>query len=215
MEAGIPVVTVDADLPDSGRMAFVGTGNYNVGLQGGAMIGKLLNGTGKVAILTMPTQPNHQDRVRGYTDALAKFPNIQIVQTADSAGDPVKAAAATTGILQKYPDLAGLICTDSAGGSGAATALKEANMAGKVKVITMDRDPEILQAIKDGEITATIVQQTALMPYYAIVIMHNMKLGDFPISSDNKAAGITGAPVNIDTGTVVVDKSNVDYFMKQ
>ena len=40
LDAGIPVVTVDADLPDSGRVAFVGTGNVNAGRVGQA---KLIN----------------------------------------------------------------------------------------------------------------------------------------------------------------------------
>ncbi|MBN1901615.1 substrate-binding domain-containing protein, partial [Candidatus Sumerlaeota bacterium] len=50
--AGIPVVTVDADLPDSKRIAFVGTGNYQAGYQGGTKLADLIAGKGRVALMT-------------------------------------------------------------------------------------------------------------------------------------------------------------------
>jgi ribose transport system substrate-binding protein len=214
MDAGIPVVTVDADQPESGRMAFVGTGNYAAGYLGGQKLASLIGGKGTVAVMTMPTQTNHQERLRGYKDALVKTPDIKIVQVVDTGADAVKSAQVASTLLQKFPNLAAIVCTDSTGGAGAATAVKEAGKAGVVKIMAMDRGSEILQAIKDGTISASLVQQTVLMPFYAVSMMHNLKLGNFPVSNDNKAAGVSGAPVSIDTGTVVVDASNVDKFLK-
>ena len=52
VEAGIPVVTLDSDLPNSKRVAFVGTGNYDAGFKGGEKLAELIGGRGKVAILT-------------------------------------------------------------------------------------------------------------------------------------------------------------------
>ena len=49
---GIPVVTVDADLPTSDRVAFVGTGNYKAGFEGGSKLAELIGGKGKVALMT-------------------------------------------------------------------------------------------------------------------------------------------------------------------
>ena len=46
--AGIPVVTVDADLPGSRRVAFVGTGNFQAGYKGGKKLSELLAGKGQV-----------------------------------------------------------------------------------------------------------------------------------------------------------------------
>jgi ribose transport system substrate-binding protein len=54
IDQGIPVVTVDGDIKNSKRVAFVGTGNYNAGFLGGTKLGEALNGKGKVAILTEP-----------------------------------------------------------------------------------------------------------------------------------------------------------------
>jgi len=212
--AGIPVVTVDADLPDSGRVAFVGTGNIAAGELGGEYIAKLLNGKGQVAIMTKPGQSNLDERVQGYQNAFAKYPGIEVVQIADTGADPVVAAQAAATLMQKYPNIGALACVESAGGTGAATAVKEAGKQGQVKIISMDRDNAVIQAIQDGTITATVAQQTALMSYYAIEILYNLNNSNVKITTDNKLAGISGTPVNIDTGCVIVDKTNAQYFMR-
>ena len=213
-DAGIPVVTVDADLPDSGRVAFVGTGNVNAGRMGGEKLASLIGGKGKVAIMTKPGQSNLEERVQGYKEALAKFPNIQLVQIVDTKSDPVVAAQAAATLLQKYPDLAGIACVEAAGGSGAATAVKEAKKQGKVKIVAMDRGNDVIQAIEDGVISASVAQQTALMPYYAVQILYNLANSKVDITSDNKAAGVQGIPSTVDTGVIIVDSSNAKYFMR-
>lgn len=214
IDQGIPVVTVDADLPNSKRIAFVGTGNYQAGYQGGLKLANLIGRKGKVAIMTKPGQSNLEERVKGYKDALAKYSGIQVVQIADTQSDPIVAAQAAAALLQKYPDLAGIACVEAAGGAGAATAVREAGKAGKVKIVAMDRGNEVLNAIKEGVISATVVQQTALMPFYAVMIMYNMRHNPVPISTNNKKADVPGVPTVIDTGVIIVDKNNYQYFLR-
>ena len=211
---GIPVVTVDADLPGSKRLAFIGTGNFTAGTVGGNKLATLIGGKGKVAIMTKPGQSNLEERIAGYKSALAKYKDIQIVQVADTQSDPVVAAQAAAALLQKYPDLAGFACVEAAGGSGAATAVREAKMAGKVKIVSMDRGNEILDAIKEGVISASVAQQTALMPYYAVQILYNLVNSKVAITSDNKAAGVLGIPAIVDTGAIIIDSSNYQYFKR-
>ena len=212
--AGIPVVTVDADLPGSKRVAFVGTGNYRAGFEGGKKLASLLGGTGKVALMTKPGQSNLEERIKGYQDALAKA-GVQVVQVADTQSDPTVAAQAAAALLQKYRDLAGIACVEAAGGTGAATAVKEAGKVGKVKIVAMDRGNDVLEYIKDGVISATVAQQTALMPFYAVQILYNLNNYKIPISSDNAKAGISGTPEVIDTGVIIIDQTNYEYFMRK
>ncbi len=214
LDAGIPVVTVDADLPDSGRLAFVGTGNVNAGKMGGDKLAELIGQKGKVAIMTKPGQSNLEERVAGYQEALKKYPDIEIVQIVDTQSDPVVAAQAAAALLQKYPDLAGIACVEAAGGSGAATAVKEAKLQGKVQIIAMDRGNDVVSAIEEGTISASVAQQTALMPYYATQILYNLANSKVDITSDNKAADVLGIPTTVDTGVVIVDKDNAKYFMR-
>jgi len=155
---GIPVVTVDADLPTSSRLAFVGTGNCGAGVEGGKYLADVIGGKGQVAIMTKPGQSNLEERVAGYESALAEFPDIEVVQIADTQSDPIIAAQAAAALLQKYPDLKGIACVEGAGGSGAATAVREAEKVGVVKIIAMDRGNEVLEAIEEGVITASVAQ---------------------------------------------------------
>ena len=213
-DAGIPVVTVDADLPGSTRLAFVGTGNVNAGMMGGEKLAGLIGKKGKVAIMTKPGQSNLEERVAGYKAALAKYPGIKIVQIVDTQSDPVVAASAASTLLQKYPDLAGIACVEAAGGSGASTAVREAKLAGKVKIIAMDRGSDVLDAINKGIISATVVQQTALMPYYAVQILYNLNNSKVEITTNNKKAKVLGIPQTVDTGVIIVDKTNYTYFKR-
>jgi ribose transport system substrate-binding protein len=215
VDAGIPVVTVDADLPGSKRIAFVGTGNFRAGYEGGKKLSELIGGKGKVALMTRPGQSNLEERIAGYKKAFSESQGIELAQVADTQGDPGVAAQAAASLLQKFPDLAAIVCVEAAGGSGAATAVKEAGKKGMVKIVSMDRGNEVLQAIKDGVISATVVQQTALMPFYALQILYNLKNNPLPISTDNAKAHITGVPAVVDTGVVMVDQRNYEYFVRK
>ncbi len=214
VDAGIPVVCVDADLPQSKRLAFVGTGNYQAGFESGKLMAGCLGGKGKVAVTSMPGAFNLQERVRGFRAAVAPYPGIEIVQVVDTQGDTIAITQACVALLQKYPDLAGIAAVEAIGGLGAATAVREAKKIGLVKIVAMDRSNEVLQNIKNGAIEATLVQQTALMPLYGLQILYNLNNAALPISKDNRKAGVSGAPILVDTGVIVVDKRNCEYFLR-
>lgn len=215
MAAGIPVVTVDADLPQSDRLAFVGTGNVKAGYTGGMKLADLIARKGKVALMTKPGQSNLEQRIRGYKAALSLYKDIRLVQIVDTQSNTVVAAQAAAAVLQRHPDLAGLGCVEAAGGTGAATAVREAGLVGKVKIVSMDRGNEVLQLIKDDAISATVAQQTALMPFYAVRMLHDLVNLNIPISSDNAAARVDGVPSYVDTGVILIDKSNCEYFIRK
>jgi ribose/xylose/arabinose/galactoside ABC-type transport system permease subunit/ABC-type sugar transport system substrate-binding protein len=138
--AGIPVVCADADAPSSKRYAFVGTGNYNAGFQGGEQLAKLLGGRGEVALLTIPGVDNLAQRIKGYQDALAKYPDIKIVQVGNDHGSQTEAEKECRALIQAHPKLAGFGSAGAIGGQGAAVATKQAGKAGTIKIVAMDRD---------------------------------------------------------------------------
>jgi len=215
VDRGIPVVTVDADLPNSKRVAFVGTGNYKAGFAGGSKLAELIGGNGKVALMTKVGQSNLEERIRGYKDALAKSPGISVAQIVDTQSDANIAAQVATAVLQKNPNLAGIGCVEAAGGMGAATAVREAGLTGKVKIVAMDRGNEVLEQIGSGVISATVAQRTALMPFYAVQILYNLNNRDIPITDDNRKAQVSAAPEYVDTGVIIVDETNYKYFLRK
>jgi ribose transport system substrate-binding protein len=135
MDAGIPVVTICGDAPDSKRIAFIGSSQEQLGLIGGMHVAEALGGKGKVAILSLPGTQMFDEREQGFRDAFAKDPDIEVVQVGDTKADIAVAVSTAKAILQAHPDLAAFVGTDSTAGMGAATAVKEAGLVGKVLTV--------------------------------------------------------------------------------
>src|SRR5688500_6303665 len=92
IDAGTPVTTWDSDAASSKRIAFYGVDDFRSGQIMGEEAIKLLNGKGKIAIITSVGATNLQRRLDGVRDSLAKAPGIQIVEVYDIKEDSVRAA---------------------------------------------------------------------------------------------------------------------------
>ncbi|HET9802047.1 MAG TPA: substrate-binding domain-containing protein, partial [Candidatus Acidoferrum sp.] len=162
---GIPVVTVDADAPDSKRVMFVGTENFRAGQESGKRMGEILKGKGNVVIVTIPGQLNLDERARGAAESLKKYPGIKVLQTLDDNGDPRVANDSISTLLKAKTALDGIICLEASGGSGVAEALHRLDLQGKIAVVAFDKDPSTLDWIERGVISATIAQKPYEMSY--------------------------------------------------
>lgn len=214
--AGIPVVTIDADAPASKRLFFIGTNNHQVGLLGGERLAQELKQKGNVLFFTMPEQTNLSDRLRGYREALARYPQIRVVRVVDIAGNPHIAFDTVTDILANQRDqVDAFVSLESQSGREVATVLNHRNVQDKV-VIAMDTEPETLEWIRKGVIAATIAQRPYTMALVGLRMLddlhHNLPPHlDAPWSKDSFAP----VPAFVDTGSTLVDKSNVDSFTSQ
>jgi ribose transport system substrate-binding protein len=212
-DAGIPVVTILGDLPDSKRLAFVGSHQFTLGYLGGERLGQALGGKGKVAVLSIPGVKMFDDREEGFRAAFKEFPGISVVQVGDTRADTVTAINVAKDIMLRHPDLVGFACTDSTGGIGSATAAEETGKAGKVKIVSMDRNSDVLQKIQKGVITGTVVQNDASMPYWALLVLYNHVHNQPPLTTDNPKAKVSSEPDVIYTSVNYADKSNLQYFL--
>ncbi len=214
VDAGIPVVTCDADLVTSARVAFVGTSNYTAGQDLARWWIKKLGGKGKIAMVGMPTLSNIRDRIDGMKNVFATS-QIEIVTIGDSKTDAVGSAETARAILQKYPDLNGMIGVDSHSGLGIGTAIREAGKAGKVLATGWDRDNSLLELIDKGIVQGTVVQRTALMPYYSVLILWQMYNSKVSLTANDKAAKINNIPGFVDTGIMIVEKEQAKNFIRK
>ncbi|HTO93868.1 MAG TPA: substrate-binding domain-containing protein, partial [Bacteroidota bacterium] len=214
VESGIPVVCIDTDDPLSKRYTYIGTDNYNAGLQTGELLAKAVGGKGEVALLMIPGQSNLEGRARGCRDALAKYPGITIVKTGNDQALSAEAEKVARSILQAYPDLAGFGCVDAAGGEGCAVAVKEIGKGGVVKIIAMDKNATTLQYIQQGLIDASIAQRTYTMAYLGVQLLYDLQHNNIRLVNDWRKADIIPLPSSIDTGTLVITKANVGSFLQ-
>jgi ABC-type sugar transport system substrate-binding protein len=214
VDAGIPVVTILGDLPESKRLAFVGSHQYTLGFLGGQRLAKALGGKGKVAILSIPGVKMFDDREEGFRAAFKDVPGISVVQVGDTRADTVTAINVAKDIMLRHPDLAGFACTDSTGGIGSATATEEIGKVGKVKIVSMDRNSDVLQKIEKGVITGTVVQNDASMAYWALLVLYNNVHNQPPLTTNNKKAKVSSEPDMVYTAVNYADKSNLKFFLE-
>ena len=141
-----------------------------------------------------------------------KYPDIEFVGLVESGAESNTAAANLAATIQAHPDLVGVCAVDSEAGAGAIMAIREAGKIGEIKAISFDRGSEILQAVEEGIITATIVQQTHLMPYYSLQVLYNLNNCPVKQTQDDVAANMPGVPSYIDTGVTLCTQENVALF---
>jgi ribose transport system substrate-binding protein len=213
--AGIPVLTIDSDAPASKRLFFIGTNNYQAGLIGGQRLAQELKGKGSIVIFTMPAQPNLQDRQRGYKDAIDRSPNIKITRVVDIQGDPRIAFDTTSQIIGKEKDkVDAFVCLEAQSGKEVAGVLNSYHVNGKV-IMAMDTDPETLEWIQKGGVAATIGQKPYTMAFVGLQMLDNL-YHHKPASLDKDWSKDSYAPIPsfVDTGSVLIDKTNVDSFLQ-
>jgi ribose transport system substrate-binding protein len=213
--ASVPVITIDSDAPSSKRLFFIGTNNYQAGFTGGQRLAQELKGKGNVVVFTMPDQPNLQDRLRGYKDALAKSPNIKITRVVDIQGDPRIAFDTTTQIVGKERDkVDGFVCLEAQSGKEVASVLSSYKVSGKV-VIAMDADQETLDWIQKGVIAATIAQKPYTMAFVGMQMLDNLYHHKPPsLDADWAKDGYAPIPMFVDTGSDLIDKANIQSFIE-
>jgi len=208
--AGVPTVTDDADLPNSKRLAFIGTDWHEIGVaQAKAMIAAAK--PGKVATLSIIAADNMNSARQGFVDTL-KGTGFTIVANEDDGGSAETAASKTASLLAAYPDLVGIAGFDSESGAGIVRALTEGGKVGKIAVTAMEQTPEFFQTIKDGSVDAIIIQKRALFTYYALKTLYDYNHnGQKILGLDVKTA--SPVPFNIDTGLLVATSKNIDEVL--
>jgi ribose transport system substrate-binding protein len=213
--ANVPVITIDADAPQSKRLFFIGTNNYQAGVMGGKRLEKEMHGKGNIVVFTMPEQTNLQERLKGYKDALESSPQIKFTRTVDIKGDPRVAFDTATQIIGKEKDkVDAFVCLEALAGKEVATVLSNNNAKNKI-VMAMDTDADTVEWIRKGTILATISQKPYTMAYLGVMMLDRLyhhKIGNLDGQwAENSLAPI---PAFVDTGASLIDKNNVDAFVQ-
>src|SRR5699024_11932151 len=87
--------------------------------------------------------------------------------------DPYNALTVTNCILTAHPDLDGIFCSNEPSVIGAAQAVKQRGLNGKVTIVGWDAAPDEVKALKSGEISALIVQNPFRMGFDSVVAMRS------------------------------------------
>jgi ABC-type sugar transport system substrate-binding protein len=105
------------------------------------------------------------------------------------------------------------VCLEAISGKEVATVLSNNGIKGRT-VIAMDTDPDTLQWIQKGVIAATISQKPYTMAYVGLKMLDDLHHENLAkLDSDWAHDSFAPVPAFVDTGSAVVDKSNVDSFV--
>ena len=200
MDAGIPVVTWDADAPNSKRIAFYGVDDKAGGRIMGEEAVKLLGGKGTVALMTSLGSTNLQRRLDGVTEVLAKHPDIKIIETFDVKEDTVKAAEIIATGSNRYPDLGAWI---SVGGWPVFTRNALVPVPRTTHVISFDTIQPAPQLLKEGRVQILIGQKYFGWGEEPVKMLAAIKAGKMPTATV------------INSGVDVVRADNVDAYIAE
>ena len=197
------VVTQDSDAPDSQRACYIGTDNVAAGEQAGKLLKEALPNGGNVMVFVgVLDAQNAKERYTGLKKSL-EGSNIKILDVRTDNTDRVRAKSNAADALVKYSDLAGMVGLWSYNGPAILNAVKEANKAGKVKIIAFDEEDPTLAGVKAGEIYATVVQQPFEFGYQSMKLMAKVLGGD---------KSVVPADKKIIVPTLAIKKAEVEAF---
>ncbi|SFU84749.1 ABC transporter substrate-binding protein [Alicyclobacillus macrosporangiidus] len=197
-KSGIKVITIDSGTDPQVSDSFVATDNVHAAAEAADEMNKLLGGKGDVALIPfVPGASTSNQREQGFKDELGKYPGLHLVATQYSQSDYNKALSVTEDILTSHPNLAGIFAANEPGALGAAQAVKERGLQGKVQIIGFDAAPKEIQALQEGTIQALIVQNPYKIGYDGV---------------QEAVADLEGKKVDprVDTGATVVTKDNMN-----
>ena len=216
MDAGIPVVVFEADLEgDNGAMAYVGSDNFAYGEQLADELLKVAPG-GKLAAVGNWGATNTDQNWDGFVAGI-EGSGWEVAGKYDDQVNAEGAIAAAKDAINNNPDVTALLGFDSSAGGGIVQALKELGKGpGEYIIVCKDREDAILEGVAEGYISAAIINKSAAMAYQAVLLLHaynNFGMDNVPVTTDNRAAGVSPMAQNNFVGQAVITKDNVDYFL--
>jgi ribose transport system substrate-binding protein len=195
--------TTDSDAPDTNRVCYVGTDNVAAGRQAAELIKQALPDGGKIMVFvgTLDAQ-NARERYSGIKEVL-QGSKVQIIDCRTDDTDRVRAKANVLDTIVKYPDVSCLVGLWSYNGPAILNAVKDSKKVGQIKIVCFDEEEDTLQGVRDGAISATVVQQPYQFGYQSMTLMSKYLGGDKTVVPADKKVIVP---------TLAITKDKVDEF---
>jgi len=208
LEGGTKIVTVDTYLGDGDYVngpvtfpiAYIGSDNVAGGRFLGHAIAEAIGGEGEVYIQnTNADVSSVMDRSKGFREAMAEYPGIEIVDEQFSGDVESVAAQQTAAVLEAHPNLKAIFGVNVFSAQGAGSAVVNAGLGGgNIKIAAWDATQHAIELLKNGDVQMVLAQKPADMGYLGV---------EFAMAD---AAGVTSLPRWVPTGFAVLTPENVD-----
>lgn len=173
IDAGIPVISINSGsdvAAELGVVAHVGQTEYEAGFGGGQRMAA--EGVTKAICVNQEVGNIALDlRCGGFADALAESGGTVEVLEVD-LNNPTDTQNRVIAALDADPEINGVFTLGPSAAVPVLEAMRENNLIGVVGLATFDLSPEVLAAVRDGEMFFAIDQQQYTQGYLAIVYMY-------------------------------------------
>ncbi len=122
-------------------------------------------------------------RAAGLEQALAEYPDIEVAGRDTGNWNTTEALALVETWLNQHPDVGGVWCANDNMVTGALQALDKVGLKGKVCVAGVDANPDVVEAVKNGEVTVTVSMNGYLQGGYTLAICYAAWIGLLDVSA--------------------------------
>ena len=201
LNAGIPVVAYNADVPTNPRLAYIGQDLFNSGQEMGTHIASLVPSGDVALFIATPGSLNIQPRINGALDTLKSHPNIKTHVVATGAAVPNELTT-----IQSYANghssTKGMFAVDAGSTQGVAQTIQRRGLKGKAaRAAGMTCSPDHQQLLGGGYIQFTIDQQPYLQGFFPILEM-------YLYNASKKLTGLA----DVDTGLKFLDQTTIKPY---
>nr|WP_246191387.1 ABC transporter substrate-binding protein [Aureimonas leprariae] len=200
----VPVIGIDSSAESTAFTSFLTTDNVQGGRIAADGLAEAIKAkTGKVAgdvalITNAPNAGSLEERKKGFTEQLAaKYPDLKLVADRYADGQAATGLNITTDLLTANPNLVGIFASNLIMAQGAGQSIAENNAKDKVALVGFDSDDRLVGFLKDGVISALVVQD----PY---------RMGYDGIKTALAASKKETVEKNVDTGANLITTANMN-----
>lgn len=183
---GIPVVTLNTDIENSRRTAYVGSNFYRSGEAAAGLMHLMTKGEVRVGIISGSQNILcHTERIAGFSHITASHPNIRIVETVNNNDDDQISRELTEKLLADHPEINAIYFT-AGGVCGGCQAIENSGRKNDITVISNDLVPTTREYMEKGLIAATICQQPFQQGSLPLAILFScLTTGEKPATENN------------------------------
>ena len=181
---GIPCVTFNSDLPESGRLCFVGQDIRQAGRVAAGLLFKCVSGQGPILATAGNLKfDGHRQRLDGFRERLAElgFPAERLI-VRETYNDYEMTLRVVSESLESWPDLRGVYMANLSV-SGCCAAIQRAGRTGKVHVVCHDINESVRKLICSGAVDFTIPQDLTRQGYTPLLLLRDHLRKKRPLES--------------------------------
>ncbi len=202
-DAGVAVFLVDREINETGiaKAQIVANNAQGAAAVAEEFVAALPEGGNYIELTGKESDTNAGVRSEAFASVISQYPNLVQVSKETANWSQDEAFSKVETLLQRNPDVQGIIAGNDTMALGAVAAVEAAGLLDQIKIVGFDGSPDAVEAIKAGKLVATGLQPAVLISQLAV-----QQADSFIRTGD------TGAEEKQSIDCVVINADNADAY---